>query len=147
MNMWELAEHLAGRMGISRTATKEAVDGVFEVIGDALAKGEEARIVGFATLGTESRWARTARNPWTGKQPEIAAPTAPVFKVGTPHQSRARPTRSAYGCLPDAGKTCRPSHRRVHAGVCCPPRNRSVFGHGERQDFAALPPARQGQTL
>lgn len=82
MNKSDLAERLAGRAGMSKAAAKDAVDGVFEVIGDALAKGEEARIVGFGTFGTKSRPARTARNPRTGEQLEIAASTAPVFKAG-----------------------------------------------------------------
>ena len=46
---------------------KEAVDGVFAAIGDALVNGEEVQIAGFGTFGTGSGPARTGRNPRTGE--------------------------------------------------------------------------------
>ena len=82
MNKSELAERLAGRTGMSKVAAKDAVDGVFEAIGDALANCEEARILGFGTFGTRNRPARTARNPRTGETLPIAASNVPVFKAG-----------------------------------------------------------------
>ena len=84
MNKGELAERLAGRTGMSKAAAKDAVDGVFETIGEALANGEEARILGFGTFGTRNRPARIARNPRTGESLPIAASTVPVFKAGKP---------------------------------------------------------------
>lgn len=82
MNKGELTKRLAGRTGISKAAAKDAVDGVFETIREALANGEEARILGFGTFGTRNRPARTARNPRTGESLSISASTAPVFKAG-----------------------------------------------------------------
>ena len=61
---------------------REAVDGVFSGIGDALAIGEEVRIAGFGTFGTRSRPARTGRNPRTREAVSISAPTSPTFKAG-----------------------------------------------------------------
>lgn len=52
MKKVELAERLAARMGMNKAAAKDAVDGVFEAIGLALANGEEARILGFGTFGS-----------------------------------------------------------------------------------------------
>ena len=82
MNKSELAERLAGRTGMSKAAAKDAVDGVFETIGEALANGDEARILGFGTFGTRNRPARIARNPRTGESLSVAASTVPVFKAG-----------------------------------------------------------------
>ena len=82
MNKSELAERLAGRTGMNKAAAKDAIDGVFETIGEALANGEEARILGFGTFGIRNRPARTARNPRTGESLSIAASTVPVFKAG-----------------------------------------------------------------
>ena len=82
MNKSELAERLAGRTGMSKAAAKDAGDGVFEVIGEALANGEKARILGFGTFGTRNRPARIARNPRTGESLSVAASTVPVFKAG-----------------------------------------------------------------
>ncbi len=84
MNKGELAERLAGRTGMTKAAAKDAVDGVFEAIGEALANGGEARIPGFGTFGIRNRPARTARNPRTGESLSIAASTVPVFKAGKP---------------------------------------------------------------
>ncbi len=82
MNKSELADRLAGRTGMSKAAAKDAVDGVFDVIGEALANGDEARILGFGTFGTRNRPARTARNPRTRESFAVAASTVPVFKPG-----------------------------------------------------------------
>ena len=84
MNKSELADRLAGRTGMSKAVAKDAVDGVFAVIGEALANGEEARILGFGTFGARNRPARTARNPRTGENVAVAASTVPVFKAGKP---------------------------------------------------------------
>ena len=67
---------------MNKAAAKDAVDGVFEAIGEALANGEEARILGFGTFGARNRPARTGRNPRTGESVSIAAVTVPVFKPG-----------------------------------------------------------------
>ena len=63
MNKAEMAGRLAARTGLSKAIAREAVDGVFAAIGDALANGEEVGIAGFGTFGTRSRAARTGRNP------------------------------------------------------------------------------------
>ena len=84
MNKSELAERLAGRTGMSRAAAKDAVDGVFDVIAEALAGGEDVRIIGFGTFGTRARPARIARNPRTGENVPVAASTVAVFKPGRP---------------------------------------------------------------
>ena len=82
MNKGELAKRLAGRTGMTRAAANDAVDGVFDVIREALANGDDARILGFGTFGTRNRTARSARNPRTGASMAVAASTVPVFKAG-----------------------------------------------------------------
>ena len=82
MNKAEMADRLAARTGLSKSAAKEAVDGVLAAIGDARANGEEVRIAGFGTFGTRSRPARTGRNPRTGEAVSISASTSPTFKAG-----------------------------------------------------------------
>ena len=82
MNKSQIADRLAGRMGLSKSAASGAVDAVFETIGEALAKSEDVRIAGFGTFTTRSRPARTGRNPRTGEAVSIPASTAPAFKAG-----------------------------------------------------------------
>ena len=47
MNKSEMADRLAARPGLGKAAAREAVDGVFAIIGHALAYREEVRIAGF----------------------------------------------------------------------------------------------------
>ena len=82
MNKTEMAERLAARTGLSKSAARDAVDGVFSVVAEALADGEEVRLPGFGTFDTRSRPARTGRNPRTGEAVAIPASSSPTFKAG-----------------------------------------------------------------
>ena len=66
MNKAEMADRLAARTGLGKAVAREAVDGVFAIIGEAFADGEEVRIAGFGTFGTRSRPAR--RLEWPVRQ-------------------------------------------------------------------------------
>ena len=55
MNKSKLAERLADWTGMSKVAAKDAVDGVFDVIAESLANGEEVRILGFGAFDTRER--------------------------------------------------------------------------------------------
>ncbi len=81
MNRSELDRRVAERTGLTSPAAKGAVDAVFDVIAEALASGEDARVSGFGVFGTRARPARTGRNPRTGESVSIAASTAPMFKA------------------------------------------------------------------
>ena len=82
MNKGEMADRLAARTGLNKAAARDAVDGVFTTIGEALANGEEVRVAGFGSFGTRSRTARTSRNPRTGETVSIPASKSPAFKAG-----------------------------------------------------------------
>ena len=62
MKKSDMAGRVADRIGSSRSVAGDAVDAVFEAIGEALAKREEVRIVAFGTSGTRNRFMRTGRN-------------------------------------------------------------------------------------
>ena len=82
MKKSDIAGRVANRIGLSRSAAGNAVESVFEAVGEALANGEEVRIARFGTFGTRNRPARTGRNPRTGESLSIPASTAPAFKAG-----------------------------------------------------------------
>ena len=88
MNKSEIGDRLANRLGLSKAVAKDAVDGVFEAIREALATGEEVRIAGFGRFATRSRAARTGRNPQTGEVLSIPASKTPSFKAGKALQGR-----------------------------------------------------------
>ena len=82
MNKSDIGDRLADRLGLSKALAKDAVDGVFEANGEALANGEEVRLAGFGTFGARNRAARTGRNPQTGEGLSIPASKTPSFKAG-----------------------------------------------------------------
>ena len=81
MDRGEVARRVAGRTGLSRLASLAAVDVAFEVVGEALAQGEDVTIVGFGRFTTRRRTARSGRNPRTGEVLEIPEATVPAFKA------------------------------------------------------------------
>ena len=68
--------------GLSKGAARVAVDGMFAIIGEVLADGEDVRLPGFGIFGTRSRPARTGRNPRNGEAVSISASTSPTFRAG-----------------------------------------------------------------
>ncbi len=81
MNKSELSGRLAMRMRMSKTAVRDAVEGVFDATGEALASGDALRS---ARFGTRKRPVRIRRKPRTGEAVEIAASKVPEFKPGKP---------------------------------------------------------------
>ena len=77
-----MISRVASRASLSQAEAAVAVDGVFEAIRDALAKGDTVGLTGFGTFSVRSRPARTGRNPQNGKSIEIAASKSPAFKAG-----------------------------------------------------------------
>ena len=82
MNKGELVAALAAKTELSKKDSEVALNGLLDVIGETIAKGEKVQLIGFGTFESKTRPARTARNPRTGEEVKIAASKAPVFKAG-----------------------------------------------------------------
>lgn len=84
MNKQELIEKIMTKTKAEMTHkdAERVVNGVFDEIKEAVAKGDSVQIVGFGTFSARQRAARTARNPQTGGTVQIAAKKAPAFKAG-----------------------------------------------------------------
>ena len=82
MKKSDIAGRVAARCGLRRSATGNAVDAVFEAVGEALARKEDVKIAGFGTFTTRDQRARTGHNRRTGESLSIAASMAPAFKPG-----------------------------------------------------------------
>ncbi|MBE5768044.1 MAG: HU family DNA-binding protein [Clostridiales bacterium] len=82
MNKSELTAALAAKTGLNKKEAEKALNAVVEVITETLTAGEKVQIVGFGSFEIKDRPARTARNPRTNEEIEIAASKAPVFKAG-----------------------------------------------------------------
>ena len=84
MNKNDLVTKLAERTGLAKMDAQKAVDGVFEVVTDALKSGDEVRITGFGVFVVSSRAGGKGRNPQTGEEIVIKASKAPRFRAGKP---------------------------------------------------------------
>ncbi|MBQ9198209.1 MAG: HU family DNA-binding protein [Clostridia bacterium] len=82
MNKTELINAVAKEAELSRKDADKAVNAVFDVIENSLKAGEKVAVVGFGAFEVKERAARTARNPRTGEEIEIAASKAVSFKAG-----------------------------------------------------------------
>ncbi|MCX7049534.1 MAG: HU family DNA-binding protein [Candidatus Sumerlaeota bacterium] len=81
MNRSELAKKVAESCELSDAAGHRAVDAVFDIIQQELAKGEKVAISKFGTFAVRSRAARMGRNPRTGEQVQVPASKKISFKA------------------------------------------------------------------
>ncbi|MBD3182082.1 integration host factor subunit alpha [Candidatus Poribacteria bacterium] len=82
MTKADLASAVADQMDITKKQAEESVNAIIASIRDALAEGDDVRLVGFGTFSVKQRKARTGRNPRTGEELKIPAKKVPVFSAG-----------------------------------------------------------------
>jgi DNA-binding protein HU-beta len=76
----QLAEIIAEATGCTKTAARDAVDGVFGTIMDNCKRAGEIQIPGFGKFSVRQRAARDGRNPRTGETIKIKASKSVGFK-------------------------------------------------------------------
>jgi DNA-binding protein HU-beta len=82
MNKTELIQAVSERAGMTKKDAGRAVETVFEVIAEALARGERVQVTGFGHFEIRERAARLGRNPHTGEVIQIAPSRIPAFRAG-----------------------------------------------------------------
>ncbi|MCB8840634.1 HU family DNA-binding protein [Aurantimonas sp. VKM B-3413] len=82
MNKNDLVSAVSEKSELSKQQAGAAVDAVFDVIQDAMAKGDDIRLVGFGTFSVSHRAASKGRNPSTGAEVDIPARNVPKFAAG-----------------------------------------------------------------
>lgn len=82
MNKSELIANLASLSGVTQADAARVLEAFITTVGDTLKAGDNIALVGFGTFQVTRKAARTGRNPSTGKEIQIAAKNAPVFKAG-----------------------------------------------------------------
>ena len=83
MNKLQLTEALVQKTGMTKKAAAEAVSAIIDVIGEALAAGDDVKITGFGGFEVKERAAITGRNPKTGEAVEIPASKYVAFSAGS----------------------------------------------------------------
>ncbi|MFI7449514.1 HU family DNA-binding protein [Nonomuraea sp. NPDC049714] len=82
MNKTELAAAVATTTGKTKADVAEIVNAVFNTIQDTVATGEDVVVIGFGKFERVHRPARTAKNPSTGEDVDVAESHAPKFRPG-----------------------------------------------------------------
>jgi DNA-binding protein HU-beta len=84
MNRGQLIDELADRTGLTRPEADAVVRALFEpgtgIISSELSGGGSVALSGFGSFTTRARPARKGRNPRTGREIEIPARRACVFR-------------------------------------------------------------------
>ncbi len=83
MKKVELVEAVASKAGLTKADATRAIDGMIEVVTEALVKGDKVPLAGLGTFAVSRREARTGRNPRTGESVTIAARNAVTFKAAS----------------------------------------------------------------
>ncbi|MEW6448852.1 MAG: HU family DNA-binding protein [Bacillota bacterium] len=82
MTREELVKAVSDETGLTRAQAAQAVSGILTAVKEALARGDEVRLVGFGTFQVKTRAAREGRDLRTGAEIEIPAKRVPVFRPG-----------------------------------------------------------------
>ena len=83
MNKSGLLHALGDRAGVSKSDVDATLKGLFEVVAQTVAKGEEKiTIPGFISFEQGFRAARTGRNPQTGETLQVAASNTVKVSAG-----------------------------------------------------------------
>lgn len=78
----QLIERVAKKAHLTKSASRDAVNSVFEHIRDNLIRGEKTIITGFGTFLVRKRAARRGRNPQTGEIIQLPSKKLPSFAAG-----------------------------------------------------------------
>lgn len=83
MTKSDLIQQLSKDSSLSQSQTGKLVNEVFDLIADALRKGDEVRITGFGTFKAAETKERPGRNPRTGEEITIPAGKRVSFAAGS----------------------------------------------------------------
>jgi len=75
----ELAELLFDRIGLNKRESKDIVDAFFDLLHEALVKGNEVKLSGFGNFTIRQKASRPGRNPRTGETIPIKARNVVTF--------------------------------------------------------------------
>ena len=75
----ELAELLFDRIGLNKRESKDIVEAFFDLLHEALVKGQEVKLSGFGNFTIREKGSRPGRNPRTGESVSIKARNVVTF--------------------------------------------------------------------
>ena len=75
----ELAELLFDRLGLNKRESKDMVEAFFDIVHEALVRGEDVKLSGFGNFNIRRKAPRPGRNPRTGEAIPIEARNVVTF--------------------------------------------------------------------
>jgi DNA-binding protein HU-beta len=90
VNKGDIIDLVAKHAEVTKVSAAKAVDGLFDGIAGALARGDKVSIVGFGTFVVKKRSARVGINPKTKEKINIPAKKVPAFKPGAELKSKVK---------------------------------------------------------
>ena len=84
----DMAERLFEEMGLNKREAKDFVELFFQVLGEALERGEEVKLSGFGNFTLRDKKERPGRNPKTGEEIPITARRVVTFRPGQKLKAR-----------------------------------------------------------
>ena len=82
MNKSALIEAAAAKAQVSKAEAAKVIDAALEAAVEAVKKGENVQLVGYATISVAKRAARVSKNPRTGEKVNVPAKNAVKIKAG-----------------------------------------------------------------
>ena len=76
----DVIDEVSEKTGMSKEMTKSAINAFFEVMEEALCKGEKIQVTGFGTFNVENCQERIGRNPRTNEEIRIPASRKVKFR-------------------------------------------------------------------
>jgi len=84
----DIADRLFNEVGLNKREAKEFVDAFFEIVREALEKGENVKLSGFGNFQLREKNQRPGRNPKTGEEIPISARRVVTFRPGQKLRAR-----------------------------------------------------------
>ena len=84
----DIADRLFNEVGLNKREAKEFVEAYFEIIREALEKGENVKLSGFGNFQLREKNQRPGRNPKTGEEIPISARRVVTFRPGQKLRAR-----------------------------------------------------------
>ncbi|MBQ4394211.1 MAG: HU family DNA-binding protein [Paludibacteraceae bacterium] len=82
MNKSALIEAAAAKAQVSKAEAAKVIDAALEAAVEAVKKGENVQLVGYATISVAKRAARVSKNPRTGEKVNVPAKKVVKIKAG-----------------------------------------------------------------
>lgn len=81
MTRADLADSINNKIGLSRADSAQMVEAIIDLMGEALARGENVKLSGFGTFVLRDKGERVGRNPKTGVEVPITSRRVLTFRA------------------------------------------------------------------